>query len=339
MVEKLLKVGCLKRKTHNNDFCTGQVTNRGVDMNRNFPFMWNQGTGSSGNQCSQAYRGPNILSENESTAIDTYIRTLFIDNRGPNLNDVAPADTTGVYLDIHNVASLILWPYGFSNSAAPSPNHAQLRTLGRKFAWYNGYRPEQSNASLGGADGASDDNAYGELGVASYTFELGGSGFFTSCNTFEDSIFPDNLKALVYAAKVSDTPYITASGPDIENINLSASDVEAGVIVNVTGVATDIHFNNSNGTETTQNIATVEMFIDELPTAIGSTPITMVASDGNFNSKTESFTGQLSTNGLALGQHIIYLQSTDANVITGVPYAQFFNIVAPGDLIFEDGFE
>jgi hypothetical protein len=328
---KVAEGGQLKRKTQNNNFCTGQLE-RGVDMNRNFPFMWNQGNGSSGSQCSQAYRGPNTLSENETTAVDTYIKTLFTDNRGPGLNDAAPADTTGLYLDIHNVASLILWPYGFSDNAQQAPNHAGLQTLGRKFAWYNGYRPEQSNSSLGGADGASDDNAYGQLGVAAYTFELGGSGFFTSCTTFENSIFPDNLKALVYAAKVAKTPYISASGPDIENIGLSANDVAQGTVITVTGTATDLHFNNGNGTEATQNISSVAVFVDELPGTMGATAIAMSATDGSFNSKTEAFTGQIDTTGLNAGQHIIYIQATDSATVTGVPYAQFFNIVDPNQL-------
>ena len=325
---KIAEGGVLKRKTQNNNFCTGQ-SERGVDMNRNFPFMWNQGTGSSGSQCSQVYRGPNTLSENETTAIDSYIKTLFIDARGTGINDAAPADTTGVYLDIHNVASLILWPYGFSDSAQQAPNHTGLQTLGRKFGWYNGYDPEQSNSSLGGADGASDDNAYGQLGVAAYTFELGGSGFFTSCTTFENEIFPDNLKALVYAAKVSDTPYITASGPDVESIGFSANDVAAGTVITITGIATDTHFNNSNGSESTQNIASVTMFVDELPWDNTSTPIMMTASDGSFNSNSESFTGVIDTTGFSNGQHIIYIQTTDANAVTGVAYAEFFNIVDP----------
>jgi carboxypeptidase T len=328
---KVAEGGVLKRKTQNNNFCAGQST-RGVDMNRNFPFLWNQGTGSSGSPCNQSYRGPNTLSENETTAIDTYIRTLFADNRGPGLNDPAPADTTGVYLDIHNVAGLILWPYGYSDSAAQAPNHTELQTLGRKFGFYNGYRPEQSNSTLGGADGASDDNAYGELGVAAYTFELGGSGFFTSCTTFENQIFPDNLKALIYAAKVADTPYITASGPDIENIALSANDVAAGTMITVNGVATDTHFNNSNGTEAIQNIMQVEMFVDELPWVLGSTPTLMTATDGSYNSNNEAFFGQVNTTGMNSGQHVLYIQTTDASGITGVVYSSFFNIVNAADL-------
>ena len=64
------------------------------------------------------------------------------------------------------------------------------------------------------ADGTSDGISYGELGVAAYTFELGTS-FFQSCSVYEGTIRPDNLPALIYAAKVVRTPYQTPAGPDL----------------------------------------------------------------------------------------------------------------------------
>ncbi len=328
---KIAEAGNDKRKNENNLYCSNQLR-KGIDMNRNFGWMWNQGSGSSSIQCDQTFRGPSAQSENENTAIDSYAKTLFIDARGPDLLDVAPSDTTGVYIDVHSYSELVLWPYGFdSPGVIPlAPNHNQLQTLGRKFSWYNNYFPQASN-ELYGADGASDDNAYGQLGVASYTFELGTS-FSQSCDIFENNILPNNLKALIYAAKVSDTPYITAQGPDIENLALSISDVVAGTQISVSGIANDTHFNNINGTEPTQNILSVEMYIDQLPWDIASTPIMISASDGDFNSNNESFTDQIDTTGMNIGQHVIYLQSTDSNGITGVVYSKFFNIVNAIDL-------
>lgn len=325
---KIAEAGGDKRKNENNDFCQGQLR-KGIDMNRNFSWMWNQGSGSSGSSCDTTFRGPTPQSESENAAIDSYIKTLFVDARGENINDAAVETTTGVYIDIHSYSELVLWPYGYdSPGAIPlAPNHLQLQTLGRKFSWYNNYYPQAAN-ELYGADGASDDNAYGELGVASYTFELG-TTFSQSCGTFESSIFPDNLKALVYAAKVAKTPYITASGPDIENINLSDNDVVAGAVLTLTGHATDDHFSNVNGAEGTQFITSVEMFVDQLPWDVASTPILLDASDGNYNSDSENFTGTIDTTGFAGGQHVIYLQSTDFNAVTGVPYAIFLNIVDP----------
>lgn len=320
-----------KRKNQNNNYCAGNNT-RGIDMNRNFPWMWNQGSGSSGVSCNQTFRGPSAGSELENQAIDSYLKQLFIDARGPNLADAAADDTTGIYIDIHSEASLILWPYGFDdpNAIPVAPNDTQLQTLGRKLAWYNGYYPEKSN-ELYGADGAADDNAYGQLGVAAFTFELGGDAqiFRPTCDYVDNTLVPDNLKALIYAAKVAKTPYITAAGPDIDNLTLSANNVASGTVITLTGLASDLHFNNANGTESTQNISTVQMFVDELPWDMNATALQLVASDGNFDSGSESFTGQIDTSGMLQGQHKIYLQSTDSDGVTGVPYAYFFDVVDP----------
>ncbi len=339
----------LKRKNENNNFCSGG--NKGVDMNRNFIWQWGAGQCSSNcsstDVCSDIFRGTSAQSEYENTAIDEHLKTLFDDNRGPNLNDAAPDTTPGVYLDIHSYSDLVLWPYGFSDPAFVqlAPNDAQLQTLGRKFAWYNNYTAMPSN-DLYGADGAADDNAYGQLGVAAYTFELGNTGFRPQCSYFESTILPDNLKTLIYAVKVADAPYITASGPDIENLNVSSGQnyIFAGDVLSVSGVATDTHFFNDRtahppvpphtlpAPESTQNIVSVEMFIDESPWDVGATPILLNATDGNYNTETENFTGQIDTTGMSLGQHIVYVQTTDASGITGVAYTKFFTIVDAADL-------
>jgi hypothetical protein len=91
-----------------------------------------------------------------------------------------PADTSGIHLDIHSYSQLVLWPWGEVDSAS-RPTAPALQTLGRRFAWFNGYTPQQS-IGLYPTDGTSDAVSYGELGVA-YTFELGTS-FFESCTSF-----------------------------------------------------------------------------------------------------------------------------------------------------------
>ena len=66
-----------------------------------------------------------------------------------------------------------------------APNGPALQTLGRKFAYFNNYTPEQA-IGLYPTDGTTDDFGYGDLGVASYTFELG-TAFFQDCSTFENT--------------------------------------------------------------------------------------------------------------------------------------------------------
>lgn len=320
-----------QRKNRNEDHCFNG-NQQGVDMNRNFEFKWNQGSGSSGQDCSTAFRGDNLLSEPETSAIDSYISTLFTDERPDDMVTAAPLTKMGVYLDIHNVAELTLFPWGFDNNIGQAPNHNQLQTLARRMSYFTGYRAEQSNQSLGGADGASDDNAYGKLGVAAYTIELGEGGFYSSCNAFENTIWPDNLGAMLYAAKASRQPYIDSSGPTIENLPSMPVEGASGQNLTVQGLATDLNFYQNNGTESTQNIIAVQAFIGTPPWENGATAIALSAQDGSFNSKSENFTGQVPLTGLPSGKHLIWVTATDASGITGVPSAFFVDVVNQGDL-------
>ena len=76
---KKAEQGLLWRKNTNQNYCGPNSNNRGADLNRNFTHFWNVtgGSGSSGNQCSSTYRGPNPQSEPETQAVQTYIRGLF----------------------------------------------------------------------------------------------------------------------------------------------------------------------------------------------------------------------------------------------------------------------
>ncbi len=326
-----------QRKNYNPNHCPGGGgfgDMQGVDINRNFEYLWNQGSGSSGTQCSQAYRGSLAISEPETAAINAYIKTIFADRRPDDLSSPAPLDTSGVYLDVHNVAELVLFPWGYDSPSATgqAPNHDQLQTLARRMAYFNGYRPEQSNQTLGGADGASDDNAYGLLGVAAYTIELGEGGFYSSCSAFESTIWPDNLPALIYAAKAARMPYVLASGPDVIDLPQQPILVTAGQMINVSGTATDLRFNNSGGTEATQNITGIKAYLQTPPWASGATGVDMQATDGSFNSKTESFDGTVDSSGLTTGRYTVWFAATDAAGVTGVPSAVFIDVVDPNDL-------
>ena len=325
---KKAETGLSWRKNTNQNYCGATSNTRGADLNRNFSFSWNStgGSGSSGNACDLTYRGPSAASEPETQAVENYIRSLWPDRRGPNRGDAAPSDTSGIHLDIHSYSQLVLWPWGDTSAAAP--NGSALRTLGRKFAYFNGYTPQQS-VGLYATDGTSDSPSYGELGVAAYTFELGTS-FFQSCSTYESTIKPQNLPALTYAAKVVRTPYLTPAGPDVTSLSLSNSAATTGVVagtpVTVTASVTDTRFSTRNGTETTHNIAGGEVYIDTPPWLAGAVALPMTASDGRFNAKTESLRATLSTTGLAPGRHLVYVRGRDAAGSLGAFTASFLVI-------------
>ena len=238
---KQAETGLSWRKNTNQNYCGATSTSRGADLNRNFAFQWGCCGGSSGSQCSDTYRGPSPASEPEVQAVQTYMRSIFPDQRADPLTAAAPIDATGVYLDVHSYSQLVLWPWGFTTTVAP--NGSALQTLGRKFAYFNNYTPQQA-FELYFTDGTTDDYGYGDLGVASYTFELGTS-FFQDCSTFENTILPNNLQALIYAAKVVRTPYMTPAGPDALSVTATPATVTLGQTVNLTAIINDTRFNLS----------------------------------------------------------------------------------------------
>jgi hypothetical protein len=325
---KRAETGLSWRKNTNTAYCGATSNSRGADLNRNFSFGWNStnGQGSSGSACSLTYRGPSPSSEPETRAVEAYVRSLWPDRRGPLPTDPAPADTSGIHLDLHSYSELVLWPWG--NTATPAPNGAALATLGRRLAWFNGYSPTQS-VGLYPTDGTSDGVSYGELGVAAFTFELGTS-FFQTCSVYEGTILPSNLPALVYAAKVARAPYLLPGGPEVTGLALgTAAPVAAGTPVALSGSASDARFNQSNGTEAVQAVASATAYIGTPPWAPGAVAVPLAAADGGFDSATETLAGVLPTAGLAPGRHLVYVQATDAGGQAGPVSAVFLDIAAP----------
>ena len=321
---KIAETGVYWRKnTDNDDGCTNP-NYWGTDLNRNYPFYWGCCGGSSTNPCDETYRGPSASSEPETQAVVNYVRAQFPDQRDDSLSAAAPVTATGIFLDIHSYSELVLWPWGFT--ASPAPNGTALQTLGRKFAYFNGYTPEQSYG-LYPTDGTTDDFAYGELGLAAYTFEIG-TAFFQSCSYFENTIVPENIPALLYAAKVVRTPYLTPSGPDALNLTLSSTTVAAGEPISLTATINDTRYNNSEGTEPTQNIAAAEYYVDVPPWVTTPAPAAypMAPLDGAFNQPVENVRATIDTSSLSAGRHIVFVRGQDAAGNWGAFSAAFFTV-------------
>jgi len=319
---KMAESGQFWRKNKNNDFCPDS-NSRGIDLNRNFEFMWGCCGGSSTNSCSETFRGPSPGSEPETQAVIDYIRSIFPDQRGPNVTDAAPNNATGVFLDIHSYGGCVLWPYGFDST--PTPN-ATIQSFGRKLAFFNGYRPEKASVSFD-TDGTTDDFAYGDLGIAAFTFEVG-TTFFQNCTSYNSTILPDNLEALIYAAKVSRTPYITPLGPDARVLNLSNSQITIGESATLTAIIDDTRYNNLIGTEPTQTVANAEYYIDTPPWSTSETPVplSLAPSDGSFNSAEEEVTAIVDSNQLGLGKFTIYVRGQDTDGNWGAVSALFLEV-------------
>ena len=317
------------RKNVNENYCAEAPSYRGADLNRNFDFMWDCCGGSSDSQCSFEYHGASPASEPEVLSIQNYIRSIFPDQRGPNLTDPAPDDATGIYLDIHSSGRLILHGWHFTTET-PAPNAPQLQTLAHKLASFNRYTPVQATERSFVLDGIAADFGYGEMGLASFTYEIG-TRFFEHCDYFETTLLPRNMPSLYYAAKVARTPYMTPAGPNVVegSLSLSAGEwpavVTAGISVTLSATLSDSQFNNSSGTEPTQSVEAAEYYIDTPPwvTTAVPEPLPMVDQDGDV------YETSVDTTGLSAGQHIVFVRGKDSDQNWGAFSAIFLGIKRP----------
>jgi carboxypeptidase T len=165
----------------------------GVDLNRNYGFMWGTG-GSSNDGSSDVYMGREPFSEPESLAIKN-----FIDS---HLN-------TKVLLSYHTFSELILYPWGHSNDPIPNAqDRATFEKMAQTMSQWNKYTPQQSS-DLYIASGDTTDWAYGTHGIFAFTFELSprdmfDGGFYPG--EIMERVFADNLQPALYMIDVADNP-------------------------------------------------------------------------------------------------------------------------------------
>jgi hypothetical protein len=180
---------------------------RGVDLNRNYAFMWG-GAGSSDNPSDAVYRGSGPFSENETQAI----------------RNLALQHDFVFSLSYHSSGQIILYPWG--NTLNPSKDDALFSALG----WGMSNRmtnkagsPRQRYIPMRGSQlyltsGDDVDWMYGELGILPFVVELYPSFSDTSpavtspYNNFhprEDKITPvceDNLGGALFLLEIADNP-------------------------------------------------------------------------------------------------------------------------------------
>ncbi|AZZ95648.1 M14 family zinc carboxypeptidase [Pseudoalteromonas sp. R3] len=323
----LAEQGLLWRKNTNSAYCAIDESMRGVDLNRNFDFAWASPIGgSTDDQCATTFHGPSAASEPETQAIQAYLHSLFRDRRGDQITDPAPLNTQGVFLDLHSFSRYVMWPW--SSELNPSPNEPQLSMMGHRLAAYNNYLAFQTKERFK-AGGSADGYAYGQLGVAAFTFELGNT-FFESCANFEGEIFPNNLNALIYAAKVANRPYKLPGGPQIVDLRLQGADREAipaGAPVQIKAIIADDHFGPSltGDAPPSEAIKRVELTIKKKGRQVKHR-IMLPAADGLFDSAREAIDYTLDTSRWRNGKYTLTLRAQDIAGQWGTKYAKFLII-------------
>lgn len=309
-----------RKNTDNNDGCT-TFPSYGTDLNRNCSFKWGL-AGSSGSACNETYRGPSPFSEPENQAVRDYVLSLFPDQRGPNDTDAAPANTTGLIINLHSYSPLIIYPWGWTT--AITPNSSALRTLGGRFSYFNRYTVQQA-IDLYVVSGEFDDWVYGELGVPVYTIEMG-TAFFQSCTTYENTIYPSNRPALYYAAKACRQPYLDPAGPDVLQPIVTPATNVFGALLTLNAVAASSRSFGYAPLPAAANITAARYTVDNPSWVSGVVAHAMTALDGSFNSTNEAVTATIDTTGWAPGRHTLFVEARTGTTNWGVPTAVFASV-------------
>jgi hypothetical protein len=318
-----------RRKNMDWDDGCSRYLSYGVDLNRNHSFLWGCCGGSSPNPCSYTYRGPSRGSEPETQAFESYFATVMKDQNGPNGDDeiasASPITTTGMFISLHSYGDMVLWPWSLGGYGS-APNHEELRTIGRKFAalsrtaGFAGYDPVGS--IWYDVDGATDDWVYGMFGVPSFTFEVGPDrgtckGFFPPYGCLDGyggrHFWAENRPAFLYAHRIARRPYLTAYGPDVEGLRVTA-----------TGELTATIVDHRYPGDVAQAIAGAEYFVDapgEDGTGMPLSPL-----DGGWGDVPEVASALVDTSALAVGRHTILVHAQREDGVWGPFSAVFLDV-------------
>jgi hypothetical protein len=174
----------------------------GVDLNRNFGYMWGyDDLGSSPIPSSQTYRGPSAFSEPEAQAV----------------RDFAILNNYGTHFNMHTYGGYILYPWGYMD--AETPDSLTYREFAALLTSYSGYAFGSGGQLLGyNSNGSIRDWMYGEQTLKNktygYTIEIGNS-FWPS----QSQIFPiaqQNLRTMIYQSFLAGE-YVQLVDPNFVN--------------------------------------------------------------------------------------------------------------------------
>lgn len=143
----------------------------GVDINRNYGFMWGMdNNGSSPSPSDETYRGPSAFSEPETQ----------------NMKQFIEEHNFKIALNYHSYSNLLLYPWGYQD--APCPDDAIFNAHAQMMTRDNNYVYGAGSSTIYPTNGGSDDWMYGDSEerdpVFAYTPEVGnsGDGFWPAAN-------------------------------------------------------------------------------------------------------------------------------------------------------------
>ncbi len=158
----------------------------GVDLNRNFGYMWGyDNSGSSPSPTAETYRGTSAFSEPETQSLKVFCE-------GRNFKFA---------LNYHTYSNLLIYPWGYIGNFE-TPDSAIFREYAKDMTKYNNYLFGTGNQTVGyTVNGSADDWMYGERitknKIFSMTPEVGRSsdGFWPASNRIlplaQENLFPN----------------------------------------------------------------------------------------------------------------------------------------------------
>jgi len=165
----------------------------GVDLNRNYSYMWGyDNEGSSNDGCDETYRGTGPFSEPESQAV----RDFVDDHNFP------------IAFNYHSYSDLLIYPFGYEyENQAPQDDIDIMIEYGEDMVQYNNYELGTGPDLLYPVNGEACDWMYGVHDIFAYTPEIGGNsdGFWPATNRIfplaEENLYPNQVLALNVGSK------------------------------------------------------------------------------------------------------------------------------------------
>jgi len=177
----------------------------GVDLNRNYSFMWGyDNVGSSSDGCNETYRGSAPFSEPETNIVKAFVES----------HDFKIA------LNYHSYGNLFIRPFGFDPDQNPPEEDFEIFIeYGEAMTQFNNYYFGTGIETVGyTVNGEACDWMYGEHGIFAYTPEVGASndGFWPATSRIiplaEENLYPNKFAAWAVGAKY-DVNFTLEEGP------------------------------------------------------------------------------------------------------------------------------
>ncbi len=178
-----------KNKRDNNHNGRFEESEDGVDLNRNFGYMWGyDDIGSSPNPSSQTYRGTGPFSEPETD----YMR-IFADSIRPR-----------IVINYHTYSNLVIYPWGYENQ--PTPDENVFIAMSQRMTEVNGYEYGRPAQLLYPVNGEANDWFYGDTiqkpRALSFVVEVGESFWQPDTNVILEQI-NENIPLNMFVLKAA----------------------------------------------------------------------------------------------------------------------------------------